>query len=191
MKKFSVGKIVLLSVLGIIVLIGVWCVGGYNELVGLNENVVNQQSYVETQLQRRSDLVPNLVSTVKGYASHETEIMTEISQARANLSGASTLAEKANADSELTSALNRLMVIVENYPTLKADTQFSSLMDELAGTENRIAVSRMDYNNSVKTYNQKIKAFPRVIIANIFGFKEAEYFEASEGAKSVPQVSFE
>ena len=191
MKKLSAGKIILLCVIGVIVLFGIGCVGGYNSLVGLQESVTSQRSNIETQLQRRADLIPNLVSTVKGYASHETEIMTQISNARANLSGASTLKEKADANGELTSALNRLMVIVENYPDLKANTQFSGLMDELAGTENRIAVSRLDYNNAVKTYNQKIKTFPSVIIAKIFGFNESEYFEASAGAENAPQVSFE
>ncbi len=191
MKKLSGGKIALISILGVLVIIVTMFAGSYNNLVQMKENVSSQQSNIETQLQRRADLIPNLVSTVKGYAAHETEIMTQVSQARANLSGASTIAEKAQADSELTSALNRLMVIVENYPDLKADTQFTRLMDELSGTENRISVARTDYNNAVKTYNNKVKTFPTVIVANMLGFGEAQYFEASEGAKSVPSVSFE
>lgn len=181
----------LLSVLAFIVILGIGCVGSYNNLVGLSETVKTQQSNIETQLQRRADLIPNLVNTVKGSSLHESSIIDEISNARASLSGASSLKEKANADSELTSALNRLMVVVENYPDLKANAQYSSLMDELAGTENRITVARKDYNDAVKVYNQKTKTFPTVIIANLFGFKESEYFEASEGAEKVPQVSFE
>ena len=191
MKKISTGKIVLLSVLAFIVILGIGCVGSYNNLVGLSETVKTQQSNIETQLQRRADLIPNLVNTVKGSSLHESSIIDEISNARASLSGASSLKEKANADSELTSALNRLMVVVENYPDLKANAQYSSLMDELAGTENRITVARKDYNDAVKVYNQKTKTFPTGIIANLFGFKESEYFEASEGAEKVPQVSFE
>ena len=191
MKKISTGEIVLLSVLAFIVILGIGCVGSYNNLVGLSETVKTQQSNIETQLQRRADLIPNLVNTVKGSSLHESSIIDEISNARASLSGASSLKEKANADSELTSALNRLMVVVENYPDLKANAQYSSLMDELAGTENRITVARKDYNDAVKVYNQKTKTFPTVIIANLFGFKESEYFEASEGAEKVPQVSFE
>ncbi len=191
MKKISTGKIVLLSILAFIVILGIGCVGSYNNLVGLSETVKTQQSNIETQLQRRADLIPNLVNTVKGSSLHESSIIDEISNARASLSGASSLKEKANADSELTSALNRLMVVVENYPDLKANAQYSSLMDELAGTENRITVARKDYNDAVKVYNQKTKTFPTVIIANLFGFKESEYFEASEGAEKVPQVSFE
>ena len=191
MKKISTGKIVLLSILAFIVILGIGCVGSYNNLVGLSETVKTQQSNIETQLQRRADLIPNLVNTVKGSSLHESSIIDEISNARASLSGASSLKEKANADEELTSALNRLMVVVENYPDLKANAQYSSLMDELAGTENRITVARKDYNDAVKVYNQKTKTFPTVIIANLFGFKESEYFEASEGAEKVPQVSFE
>lgn len=191
MKKISTGKIVLLSILAFIVILGIGCVGSYNNLVGLSETVKTQQSNIETQLQRRADLIPNLVNTVKGSSLHESSIIDEISNARASLSGASSLKEKANADSELTSALNRLMVVVENYPDLKANAQYSSLMDELAGAENRITVARKDYNDAVKVYNQKTKTFPTVIIANLFGFKESEYFEASEGAEKVPQVSFE
>ena len=191
MKKISTGKIVLLSILAFIVILGIGCVGSYNNLVGLSETVKTQQSNIETQLQRRADLIPNLVNTVKGSSLHESSIIDEISNARASLSGASTVEEKANADEELTSALNRLMVVVENYPDLKANAQYSSLMDELAGTENRITVARKDYNDAVKVYNQKTKTFPTVIIANLFGFKESEYFEASEGAEKVPQVSFE
>ena len=190
MKKISTGKIVLLSILAFIVILGIGCVGSYNNLVGLSETVKTQQSNIETQLQRRADLIPNLVNTVKGSSLHESSIIDEISNARASLSGASSLKEKANADSELTSALNRLMVVVENYPDLKANAQYSSLMDELAGTENRITVARKDYNDAVKEYNTKIKRFPTNIVSGMFGYGEKEYFQASEGSEEVPTVDF-
>ena len=178
-------------VFGVIILLTlIWGVSSYNSLIGLKENVENQSSNIDTQLQRRADLIPNLVNTVKGYASHETEIMEAISQSRAQLSGATTMPEKAQADSNLTSALNRLMVIVENYPDLKASSNFTSLMDELSGTENRISVARKDYNDSVRNYNQKTKTFPTVIIANMLGFSQKEYFEAPESSKNAPNVDF-
>ena len=164
--------------------------GTYNSLVAQRENVDTQYSAIDTQLQRRIDLIPNIVNTVKGYAAHESEVFGAVSDARARLAGASTKEEAAEADSELTSAVSRLLMIAENYPDLKADTQFTALTDELAGTENRIAVARKDYNDAAKAYNTQIKTFPKVIIANLFGFEKAEYFEAADGAKSAPQVNF-
>lgn len=190
-KKLSGGMIFAIVVGAIIFILGAWGIGSYNGLVGLKENVDNESSNIETQLQRRADLIPNLVNTVKGYTNHENKILSAISEARAKLSGADTMSEKAKADSELSSAVSRLLVVVENYPNLKADSQFSALTDELAGTENRITVARRDYNASVKEYNQKIKMFPGSIIAGMFGFSSAEYFEASENSKEVPVVSFE
>lgn len=192
MKKKLSGGIVFGIVVGVLLFIlGAWGIKSYNGLVGLKETVDNESSNIETQLQRRADLIPNLVNTVKGYTNHESKILAAISDARAKLSGASTMSEKAAADSELSSAVSRLLVVVENYPNLKADSQFSALTDELAGTENRITVARKDYNASVKEYNQKIKMFPGNIMANMFGFSSAEYFEASENSKEVPAVSFE
>lgn len=187
MKK---GTIILIAVIAVIAIIAFSCVGTYNSLVAQRENVDTQYSAIDTQLQRRIDLIPNIVNTVKGYAAHESEVFGAVSDARARLAGASTKEEAAEADSELTSAVSRLLMIAENYPDLKADTQFTALTDELAGTENRIAVARKDYNDAVKTYNTQIKTFPKVIIANLFGFEKAEYFEAADGAKSAPQVNF-
>lgn len=190
MKKLSGGAIFGIIVVALLVILGAWGIGSYNSLVGLKERVENQSSNIETQLQRRANLIPNLVNTVKGYTSHESEVLGAISDARAKLAGAGSMSEKATADSELSSAVSRLLVVVENYPNLKADTQFSALTDELAGTENRITVARKDYNDSVKEYNQKIKMFPGSIIANMFGFTSADYFEASENSKEVPVVNF-
>ena len=141
-------------------------------------------------MQRRNDLIPNLVNTVKGYASHEKEIFENIANARASLMGATSMKDKSAADAQLTAGLGRLLAIAENYPTLKADGSFIRLQDELAGTENRIAVARKDYNDSARLYNTKIAKFPTVIFANMFGFQKFEYFEAAEGAKEVPTVNF-
>lgn len=187
MKK---GTIILIAVIAVIAIIAFSCVGAYNSLVAQRENVDTQYSAIETQLQRRIDLIPNIVNTVKGYAAHESEVFGAVSDARARLAGASTKKEAAEADSQLTSALSRLLMIAENYPDLKANTQFTALTDELAGTENRIAVARKDYNDAAKAYNTQIKTFPKVIIANLFGFEKADYFEAAKGAEAAPQVNF-
>ncbi|WP_428912581.1 LemA family protein [Niallia sp. Krafla_26] len=162
----------------------------YNGFVDAEENVDQSYAQIETQLQRRLDLIPNLVNTVKGYASHEEEVLTEISDARARLAGADSPEETATADAELTGALSRLLVVVENYPNLKADKQFTQLMDELAGTENRIAVARKDYNDQVAVFNRKVKRFPGVIVANITGFDAKEYYEADPSAQEAPEVDF-
>ena len=190
MKKISGWAIFGIIFAAIIIIFGTWGIGSYNSLVGLRENVDNQSSNIGVQLQRRIDLIPNLVNTVKGYTSHESEVLTAIADARAKLAGAETMTDKATADSELSSAVSRLLVVVENYPNLKADTQFTALTDELAGTENRIAVARKDYNDSVTTYNSRIKTFPANILANIFGFTAADYFTASAGSTETPTVSF-
>ncbi len=191
MKKLSTGKIIGLVILAIVVLLGLWSVSCYNGLVSLKESVDSQYSNIDVQLQRRADLIPNIVQTVKGYTSHESQILNELSESRAKLSGASTVSEKANANAEISSSLSRLLVVVENYPNLKADTQFQTLSDNLEGTENRIAVARKDYNSAVQSYNQKIRTFPTVIIASMLGFEKAERFEATEKASEVPEVNFD
>lgn len=188
MKK---GTVILISVILAVVLIVGFCISNYNGLVGARENIDGLMANIDTQLQRRNDLIPNLVNTVKGYTTHENEAIAAVSDARAKLAGASTTADKTEADAELTGAISRLLMIAENYPDLKADTQFTALTDELAGTENRIAVARKDYNDAVKEYNAEIKKFPRVVFAGLFGFDEAEYFSADEGAEKVPEVSFD
>ena len=191
MKKLKAWQISLI-VVGVVIILLTWLtVGSYNGLIKQNENVKTYSSNIDTQLQRRNDLIPNLVNTVKGYAAQETKIFTELAEARAKLAGATTPAEKATADQGLTNALSRLLVVVENYPELKSSQQFQSLMDELAGTENRISVARKDYNGAAQKYNQYIKSFPKLIIANMFGFKSVEYFEAQESAKQVPNVNFQ
>ena len=188
MKK----SIIITGIIVVILIILIAVTGSsYNGMVSKQEEVENKFSAIDTQLQRRADLIPNLVSTVKGYASQEKEVIESVANARAKLAGANTVSEKAQADGELTSALNRLMIVVESYPELKSSQNFVQLTDELAGTENRIATARRDYNEAVKVYNLKIKKFPTNIMAGMFGFEEAEYFEASEKSQEVPNVSFE
>lgn len=189
--KRSGSKIAVWVIIGILVILVVVGVSQYNSLVGINENVENQRANIDTMLQRRVDLIPNLVNTVKGYAEHEKEVIENVSNARAKLAGATSMEDKADADNQLSGALSRLLMVVENYPDLKANQQFIALSDELAGTENRIAVARKDYNDSVKVYNQKIRRFPSNIFANLLGFEKVEYFQAAEGAQQVPEVNFE
>lgn len=188
MKK---GLVTIGIIIGVIVLLVIMFSGTYNGLVGKGEEVDNKLADISVQLERRADLIPNLVSTVKGYASHEQSAIDSVTEARSNLVNATNVEEKVKANETLTTALNNLFVIVENYPDLKANTNFIQLQDELAGTENRIAVARKDYNEAVKSYNKEIKSFPKNIIANMFGFEVKEYFEAKESANEVPNVSFE
>lgn len=187
MKK---GTIIILSVVAVIILLVAMLGGKYNSLVDKSEKVDKEYSNISVQLERRADLIPNLVSTVKGYTSHETEIINSITTARENLLKANTVSEKSKANDELSTALNALMVVVENYPDLKSSENFIQLSDELAGTENRIATSRRDYNDAVTDYNTTVKKFPTNIIANMFNFKEKDYFEVSEGKTEVPKVEF-
>lgn len=177
-------------VVGVIVILGLMFMSSYNSFVNLEEDVNQSHAQIENQLQRRLDLIPNLVNTVKGYAAHEKEVIASISDARARLAGAKTPEEEATANDQLSGALSRLLVVVENYPNLKADQQFTQLMDELAGTENRIAVARKDYNEKVAEFNKKVKRFPSSIIAGIGGFDAKEYFKANPKAQEAPKVDF-
>ncbi len=177
-------------VVAALVIMGVMLMNSYNNFVDLEENVNQSYGQIENQLQRRLDLIPNLVNTVKGYASHEKDVISDISDARARLAGAKSPEEEANANAELSGALSRLLVVVENYPDLKADKQFTQLMDELAGTENRISVARKDYNDEVAIYNKKVKSFPGVVVAGVTGFDEKEYFKADPKAEEAPEVDF-
>ena len=178
-----------------VVLVLVLVVGGaassYNGLVSKREKVDNAEAQIQNYLQRRADLIPNLVNTVKGYAAHEEEVYTALAEARAKLNSASNPQEYSDANANFESALSRLLVVVENYPELKADKNFINLQDELAGTENRISTARKDYNDAVTEYNTSIKRFPTVIFAGIFGFEKADYFEASGEAQTAPSVNFE
>ena len=187
MKK---GMIVLVAIVAIVLVIGASLIGSYNKLVSLEETVDKAYSDIGVQLERRADLIPNLVNTVKGYVEHEEGIIENITKARENLLKAKTVEDKATANSELTSAIDALMVIVENYPDLKANTNFINLSDELAGTENRIANVRSEYNDSVKEYNATRKKFPMVLFVGMFGFEEREYFEVDESKTEVPKVEF-
>jgi len=184
-NKFFIG-------LGIIALIIIAIfVGAYNSIVSKHEMITAKWAQVDNQLQRRNDLIPNLVSTVKGYASYEKEVFEAITNARSQWAKAGTVDEKVKAASAVDSALSRLLFVAENYPTLKANDTFLKLMDELAGSENRIVVERMRYNEAVRDYNVTVRMFPGNIIAGIAGYKTAsEYFKAEEKARVVPEVKF-
>jgi len=165
--------------------------GSYNSLVALDENVNNKWAVVESKLQLRYDLIPNLVESVKGAMAQEKEVFTAIADARAKLAGAGSTDDRVEASNELEGALSRLLVVVENYPELKSNQNVTSLMDNLAGTENRISVERDRYNQAVSEYNSSIRSFPKNIIAGMFGFDKRSYFEATEGAETAPQVNFD
>ena len=162
----------------------------YNKFVGQEEAIKSQWAQVENQLQRRNDLIPNLVETVKGYAAHEEGVFKEIAEARSRLLGAKSPEETIAAANQQTTALGRLLAIAENYPQLRANEQFNRLMDELSGTENRIAVERQRYNERIQEYNTATKQFPGNLTAKMFGFKEYPFFEAPPEATQVPKVNF-
>ena len=193
MKK---GTIIILAVVAIIV---IWAISGYNGLVSMDENVSGQWSNVETQYQRRADLIPNLVNTVKGYAAHEKETLEGVIAARSQATQIKVdptdltpekLAEYQKAQGQLATALGKLLAITENYPDLKANQNFLELQAQLEGTENRINVARKNFNDSAKAYNTAIRRFPKNILAGMFGFDKRAYFEAAEGAEQAPQVQF-
>lgn len=191
MKK--TGWIILGTVLVLVVMLFGAFIGTYNNLQVMDENVNSNWAQVDNQLKRRNDLIPNLVATVKGYATHEKAVFTQIAEARAKLGGAMNKNDMKGiqqGNSDLSNALSRLLLIVERYPELKADKQFINLQDELAGTENRLAVARKDYNDSVQLLNARIRTFPTSIIAGIIGIKAREYFNTPEADKAVPAVQF-
>lgn len=185
------GKIITgIVVFLVLIFVGV-LIGNYNRLVNFNESIDAAWAQVENQLQRRNDLIPNLVETVKGYMTHEREVFENIANARAKLAGATTISEKIEANQQIESALSRLLAIAENYPDLKANQNFIRLQDELAGTENRIAVERRRYNEVVRQYNILTRRFPSNIVAAMFGFEKRDvYYEAVEGAEVPPEVNF-
>ena len=201
MKK---GLLISLSIVGAIVIVllilVIWGVGVYNNLVTLNESVNQSWSQVENQYQRRADLIPNLVNTVKGYANFEKDVLIKVTEARASVGQIKVTPEVLNdpqafqkfeaAQGQLTGALSRLMVTVEKYPDLKANENFLQLQAQLEGTENRITVARMYFNQKVQEYNTTIKRFPAAIFAGITGFREKQYFKAVQGAETPPKVEF-
>lgn len=183
----------------VIVIVAIWGIISYNKLATLDENVSNQWANVETQYQRRSDLIPNLVNTVKGYAKHESQTLEAVMAARSQATQVKIdpsnctpqqLAAYQKAQGDVTTALGKLLAITENYPDLKATDNFKMLQEQLEGTENRINVARKDFNDSAKQYNTSLRRFPRNIIASMFGFEKRNYFEAEAGAEKAPKVEF-
>lgn len=183
----------------VIALVAIWGISSYNGLVSMDENVSNQWANVETQYQRRSDLIPNLVNTVKGYAKHESETLESVMAARSQATQVKIdpsnctpqqLAAYQKAQDDVTTALGKLLAITENYPDLKANQNFLELQSQLEGTENRINVARKDFNDTAKKYNTSLRRFPRNIIASMFGFEKRNYFEAEAGAEKAPKVEF-
>ena len=184
-------KGVLIGLLVAVLVIGVGIASIYNTIITKHETVTAKWAQVENQLQRRSDLIPNLVNSVKGYAAHEKTVFEDVTKARSQWSNATNMDDKVKAAGQMDAALSRLLLVVENYPQLKADQTFLQLMDELSGTENRIAVERMRYNDAVKDFNITVRRFPANIVSGMFGYKPAsEYFKAEEKAKTVPEVKF-
>jgi len=200
MKKSLLVLIVVFVILGLIVGIGfLTSISKYNTMVQYDENITNAWSQVENQYQRRADLIPNIVNTVKGYAEFEQETLTQVIEARSKATSVNINAENLNeqtlsqfqqAQDGLSSALSRLLVVVEKYPDLKANQNFLELQAQLEGTENRIANERMKFNETTKTYNVYIRKFPARFFAGIFGFEQKPYFKAQEGAEKVPEVQF-
>jgi LemA protein len=183
--------LIVVGIFIVIVLIGFsYFRGTYNSLVTMDEGVKAAWAQVENQLQRRYDLIPNYVETVKGYAAHEKEVLVKVTEARSRVAGARSIEEKIETNNQLSSALARLLVVVERYPDLKANVNFIRLQDELAGTENRIAVERRRFNEAVRVYNIKIRTFPTNIIAGMFGFEKAAFFTVPKERQEAPKVKF-
>ena len=191
MKKALIIVAVILGVILVFALsTAAWLRTTYNHMVVIQEQVNGSWAQVQTVLQRRYDLIPNLVETVKGYASHEERVLTAVTEARAKVGGAATPGDRMKAEGDLSNALSRLMVVVEAYPNLKANQNFIALQDQLEGTENRIAVERQRYNDTVRGYNQYIRQFPQNMIAGMFGFERKPFFEAPGAAQEAPKVQF-
>lgn len=178
-------------IIGIVAVLALWVFSGYNSLVTLNENIDAQWAKVETQYQRRFDLIPNLVNSVKGILKQEQTVFGEIAEARTRYAGAKNADEKVAAASDVESALSRLLVIVENYPQLQSSAVVQDLMAQLEGTENRISVERTRFNDEVRSYNTAIKRFPKNILAALTGFGSRSYFEAANGAENAPTVDLQ
>jgi len=187
-KKTLIGVLVVALIL--VVAFYSFFVGNYNKFVKMDVSIKAAWAQVENQLQRRYDLIPNLVETVKGYAKQEKDVLVEVTNARAKVGGAGNIPDKIAANNQLTGALSRLMLVVEKYPDLKSNQNFLKLQDELAGTENRIAVERMRYNETVQVFNEAIRTFPANLLAGMYGFKEAAFFKVDEVAKAAPKVKF-
>ncbi|MBN1980698.1 MAG: LemA family protein [Chitinivibrionales bacterium] len=185
-------KTIVITVVAVVIVLMLYSgiKGSYNSFVTLDEQVNSAWAQVENQFQRRYDLIPNLVNTVKGYASHEKEVLTAVTDARSRVGSAQTIPDKIQADQQLTSALGRLMVVMENYPNLKADQSFLNLQSQLEGTENRISVERRRYSEVVQQYNVTIRRFPQSILAGMFGFQRKPFFEAVKDAQQAPKVKF-
>ena len=189
-KKYT--WLIVVAVILLLVVGGLsWYVGQRNALIALEESVNGAWSEVDNQLQRRSDLIPNLVSTVRGFAAQEQQVFSDIAEARSRLAGAQSVSETAESYQQMESALSRLLVVVEAYPELRSNQNFIRLQDELAGTENRIAVARQRYNNSVQNFNARIRMFPASLFAGGLGLTQRDYFEIDQQARSVPQVNFD
>ena len=178
---------IIVALLAIVLICGI---GLFNSVKSARIEVDAQYGQVENQIQRRADLIPNLVTTVKGYMQYEEKVLTEVTSARAKVAVANSPEEMAAADRELTGAIGRLLAVAENYPTLKSDSHFTELMREIAGSENRIAVARRDYNNAVREYNLTVSTFPGNILAGMMGYSPLSPFAADEAAHNVPQVAF-
>ncbi len=188
-RKAGIGVGILVIIVIVLIFVS-WYVRSRNNLITMDENINAAWAEIDNQLQRRSDLIPNLVATVKGFAAHEQKVFSDIADARAKLAGAGSVAETAEGYNEMQGALSRLLVVVENYPELKSNQNFIQLSDELAGTENRIAVARKRYNDEVRKFNTSIRRFPGSIIAGSMGFEQREYFEIDDSARIAPQVDF-
>ena len=194
--KKNLGLVITLAIVAVVL---IWGVSGYNGLVSMDEGVQNKWADVETQYQRRADLIPTLVNTVKGYAAHEKETLEGVVKARSEATSvkidaenmtAEQMAQYQKAQNGVSSALSKLLLVVEKYPDLKANQNFLELQSQLEGTENRITVARRDFNGAAKEYNTAIRKFPKNILAGMFGFEKKAYFEAQEGAEKAPEVKF-